>query len=100
MRLSYTEGGQNTAREEKFRRIIRVRWKGFSADLSYGAAIREKLNQTDSEKFISKILPAQAVHTRLTTERSVGNLLVTFESLSFMIKGCFPNPNSFSSTAD
>lgn len=50
MRARYTEGGWKRARGEKFKRIIRIRWKRFSDDWSYGAAIKEKPNIIDSEK--------------------------------------------------
>lgn len=81
------------------RRIIRITWDGFADDLSSGEAIREKLNQMDSENVSAESFQPK-LSTRLTTERFVGDLLVAFETLSFMIKGYFPNPNSFSSTAD
>lgn len=58
MRLSSTEGGE----KRRLRRIIRITRKGFADDWSYGAAMREKVNQTDSGKCISKILAAQAGH--------------------------------------
>lgn len=48
-------------RKEKLRRIIRITWDGFADDLSYSEAIREKLNQMDSEKCLSRILPAQTL---------------------------------------
>lgn len=72
--------------------------EGFADDWSYGAAMREKLNQTQGNVSAKPFQPRLA--TRLTTERFVGDLLLTLQSLSFMIKGYFPNPNSFSSTAD
>lgn len=64
MRLRYTEGGQKRAREEKFKRIIRIMWKRFSDDWSYGAAIKEKPTKIDSIKCDSKILPAKTAHQK------------------------------------
>lgn len=58
MRLRYAEVGWKRARGEKFKRIIRIRWKRFPDDWSCGAAIKEKPTIIDSEKCNGKILPA------------------------------------------
>lgn len=62
MRLRYTKGGQKRAREGKLSRIIRIMWKRFSDDWSYGAGIKEKPN-----KQIQKNVTAKSFQPKLAT---------------------------------